>query len=102
MLARGIPLPPSASLLFPLAAALVVFDDLAPAAPRVEVLRATYGLTPAEARVASALAEHCDLVRAARAVGIAHETARSHLKAVLAKTGSANQVECVAKLVRML
>lgn len=98
ILARGLPLPRNANDLFSQAGALILFEPLAPRPPSIAMLRSLFGLTHAEALLASELAVRCDLVRAARALGIGHETARSHLKAIFLKTGSANQIECVAKL----
>ncbi len=95
---RGLPLPANADDLFKRAAAVIVLDVLVrkPATP--DVLRSVFGLTSAEARLAFELATCCDLAAAGKAVGISHETARSHLKAIFAKTQSGNQAECIVKL----
>lgn len=64
--------------------------DLAP-----EILCSTYGLTPAEARLAIAATAAGSLHDVARNVGVAPSTAKSHLKQVYAKTGSASRAELV-------
>ena len=101
ILVRGLPLPGNANDLFRQANALILFETLTPRAPPVALLRSVFGLTNAEATLASKLTTCFDLVRSARALGIAHETARSHLKAIFVKTRSANQIECVAKLSKL-
>ena len=68
-------------------------DSRAPTDP--EQLIRLFGLTPAEARLASCIADGEDLPSVARALGIARETARNQLKAVFAKTGTRRQVELV-------
>ncbi|MBB4614104.1 helix-turn-helix transcriptional regulator [Novosphingobium taihuense] len=62
------------------------------------LLRELLGLTMAEARLASVLAEGMSLVEAARALGIAHNTAKVQLRAVFAKTGVHRQAQLVALL----
>lgn len=64
--------------------------DLAP-----EVLCSTYGLTPAEARLAIAATAAGSLSDVARNVGVASNTAKSHLKQVYAKTGATSRAELV-------
>ncbi|MSO75674.1 MAG: helix-turn-helix transcriptional regulator [Alphaproteobacteria bacterium] len=61
-------------------------------------LRALYGLTPAEADVAVALAEGKTLDRVAEERGVSRETVRFQLKAIYAKTGTSRQAE-LARLV---
>lgn len=95
---RGIPLPVSADDFFSRAAAVIVFDALVRQPPTPEVLRSVFGLTQAEASLAFELARCCNLVTAGKALGISHETARSHLKAIFAKTRSVSQAECLVKL----
>jgi DNA-binding CsgD family transcriptional regulator len=56
-------------------------------------MRQLYGLTPAEARVANLLLEGLEVREAAERLGITLETARFHLKRVLAKTGTRRQTE---------
>lgn len=63
-----------------------------------EALRELLGLTMAEARLAAVLAEGMSLVEAAKALGIAHNTAKVQLRAVFAKTGVHRQAQLVALL----
>ncbi len=64
--------------------------DIAP-----EFLCSTYGLTPAEARLAIAATAAGSLPDVARNVGVALNTAKSHLKQIYAKTGAASRSELV-------
>lgn len=68
-------------------------DDL----PDAWTLGAAFGLTPAEARLAREVANGAGLTEACDSIGIGHETARSQMKAVFAKTGTSRQAE-VARL----
>ena len=84
--------------------AVLVVTDLeleAHPAPPEEALRAAFGLTAAEARLAAQLVGSGSLNAAADALGIAKETARNQLKAVFAKTGTHRQAELVALLARL-
>ena len=65
---------------------------------RRDRLEAVYGLTRAEAWLTSQLVAKADLKEAARAIGVAHETARGYLKAVLHKTGTHSQTEMLQML----
>lgn len=60
---------------------------------RAALMRQIYGLTPAEARLADRLLEGLDVREIAEQSGITLETARFHVKRVLAKTGSRRQAE---------
>jgi DNA-binding CsgD family transcriptional regulator len=83
----------------PGAATVVVLTDpeavLGLAAGRLQAL----GLTAAEARLCDALVRTGALPRAAAELGIAHGTARSHLKAIFGKLGVSTQIELVQVLV---
>lgn len=63
-----------------------------------EALRQLYGLTPAEARLASLLAEGIGLPEAAEQLGITRETAKSTLHLIFAKTDTRRQAELVRRL----
>ena len=71
--------------------------DLA-ALPEVARLRAEFGLTKAEARLALRVAEGSSLASAAQAFGVKLTTIRSQLQQVFAKTGTSRQTELVAML----
>lgn len=53
------------------------------------------GLTPTEARMLGLIVKGMDTVAAARKLGIARTTARTHLQRLFAKTGTARQSELV-------
>jgi DNA-binding CsgD family transcriptional regulator len=59
-----------------------------------------YGLTPAEARLAVALANGDSLKEIAEATGNRVGTLRTHLKHVFAKTGTRRQAELVRLVLR--
>lgn len=61
---------------------------------------AHFGLTPAEARLAVALADGLSVEEAAAQLTVAVHTARSQLKAIFAKTGVHRQSELVALLLK--
>ena len=63
--------------------------------PNVAKLAQQYRLTPAEARVASAIATGKGLTAASRGLGIARSTAQSHLDKIFQKTGTNRQAELV-------
>lgn len=92
---RGTPLPSQADALFRGASALLFFDPLQRPPVEAATLRSVYGLTGAEARLASALSGCYDLRRASVAIGMGRETARTHLRATFAKTGAKSQSELV-------
>jgi len=58
-------------------------------------LRSAYGLTHAEARLVQALSEGASLKRIATENQITYETARTHLRRILSKTGAKRQAELV-------
>lgn len=68
--------------------------------PSALALRELFGLTAAEARFAVALAEGAAVEEIASRLGISMNTARTHLKAILAKTGTNRQAQLVAVLLR--
>lgn len=74
------------------AAAILTIRTLGPAMPgNLESLSRAFGLTPAEARLAAVLLEYGSLSACRDALGKSHETLRSQLKALFAKTGTRNQ-----------
>jgi DNA-binding CsgD family transcriptional regulator len=66
--------------------------------PEAARLRAEFGLTKAEARLALRLAEGSSLASAAQAFNVKLTTIRSQLQQVFAKTGTSRQTELVAML----
>lgn len=61
----------------------------------VEAVAQSCGLTPTEARMLGLIVKGLDTVVAARKLGIARTTARTHLQRLFAKTGTARQSELV-------
>jgi DNA-binding CsgD family transcriptional regulator len=86
---------------FPGASTLVIFTSIgAPCkAPRRETLQRLFNLSGAEARVACGIAERQTVEVIANNLGISRETVRSHLKSVLAKTGTRRQLDLALLLV---
>ena len=84
------------------ARALLTLTAIEPrAGPKPALLSKAFGLTPAEARLASIIAEGLSPERAAEELAISKATARNQLKAIFAKTGSHRQSELVALLCRL-
>jgi DNA-binding CsgD family transcriptional regulator len=79
-------------------AILVVSDVTQPHFTDVALLGLIFGLTAAEARLASALSKGQDLDGAAAAFGVSPQTVRSQLRAIFAKTGWRRQAELVARV----
>lgn len=89
-----LPLPESYRRMVAGAYALVFATDPdATPRSRATTLRAIYGLTPTEARLADLLGSGLDVREAGDRMRITLETARSNLKRVLAKTGTHRQAE---------
>lgn len=77
------------------ALALFVSDPGQGSSPDPEAIRDMFQLTRMEALLAAALAGGSSLVDAADKLGIAHNTARSHLRSIFAKTGARRQSQLV-------
>jgi DNA-binding CsgD family transcriptional regulator len=76
----------------PCALVFVTDPDASPKS-RADCMRMLYGLTPTESRLADLLLEGLEVRGIADRLGITIETARFHLKRVLAKTGTRRQTE---------
>lgn len=75
---------------------LVLIDDPEDVPqPSPEAIAATLGLTSAEGRLCALLVAGRRLDQAATELGIAHETARTHLKSAFRKTGARSQTDLV-------
>jgi DNA-binding CsgD family transcriptional regulator len=83
-------------------AAIVVVDPERRRSPEETLLCTLYDLTPAEARVARAIAQGLTVSAIAARFGLSPLTVRSQLKSVLAKTGSGRQSELVLQLSSIL
>ncbi len=98
---RILPVPAAARMPFLGARALVTLTTMERRrGPHAPLLAGTFGLTPAEARLASIIAEGRNPERAAEELNITKATARNHLKAIFAKTATRRQSELVALLSR--
>jgi DNA-binding CsgD family transcriptional regulator len=76
-------------------AVVFLIDPASRPKARAALMRQLYGLTPAEARIADLLAGGNEVGEVAAKAGITVETARFHLKRVMAKTGARRQTELV-------
>lgn len=68
------------------------------AVPELPLLHGLFDLTPAEARLAAALAQGQTLKQAAALGGIQYSTARTHLEHIFRKTGTRGQTQLVLLL----
>jgi DNA-binding CsgD family transcriptional regulator len=82
----------------PIAAVAFVLDPLRRERPAQEVLRALYGLTPAECRVALLLGDGHAPGKIAGMVGVSDNTVRSQIKSIFSKTGVKRQGELIRLL----
>jgi DNA-binding CsgD family transcriptional regulator len=81
--------------------AILVATPLAPnfeSAPAVELVQGLFDLTPAEARVARAIAQRKTIDGIATEFAVSRETIRTQVKSVLAKTGYARQSDLALTL----
>ncbi|CAN7171536.1 LuxR C-terminal-related transcriptional regulator [Bradyrhizobium sp. LjRoot220] len=84
------------------ARAILIFSGFDEAeAEQSAMLRQAFHLTPSEARITLCLAGGKSLEEVAQEMAIAHETARSHLKAIFRKTDTHRQGELVALVGRL-
>lgn len=81
-----------------IAAFLILVDPARRSAPGTGLLQSLFDLSPAEARVADALATGSTLKEIATNAAISLETVRVHLKAIFGKAGVNRQVDLVAML----
>lgn len=79
-------------------AMLIVTEVRAPDAPDAALIQGLFDLTPAEARVARAIAQQKTIEGIATEFGLSRETIRTQVKSVLAKTGFTRQQNLVAVL----
>ncbi|MFC0246600.1 response regulator transcription factor [Falsochrobactrum ovis] len=71
-----------------------------PGAPDVTLRSQSYGLTPAEIRIAQALTEGKSLTQIASELGITRSTVAFHIRNIFQKTETRRQVELVALLLK--
>jgi DNA-binding CsgD family transcriptional regulator/PAS domain-containing protein len=82
-------------------AIVVIVDPEVSSRPPEAVLRSCFGLTGAEAKLARQISSGKGLETVADELAISYETARNHVKAVFAKTGTHRQSELAALLTRI-
>lgn len=78
--------------------ALFIADPNRTATLDAATLRDRFQLTPTEAALAMLLLDGAALVEAARTLDMAHNTARSHLRSIFAKTGAHRQAQLIQLL----
>jgi len=99
MIAHVVPIRGSARDIFTRCVAMLMLTPLTrPEAPPVELIRSLFDLTPAEARVARGLAAGQTVKGMAAESGTSTNTVRTHVTAVLTKTGYSRQSDVVALL----
>jgi DNA-binding CsgD family transcriptional regulator len=95
----AVPMPRDFQALVSGATVLVTIHEVEPTPRRtVETLRSRFGLTAREAALADQLRSGATLAEAAAALRMSLGTARTHLKAIFAKTGVSRQAQLVALL----
>jgi DNA-binding CsgD family transcriptional regulator len=82
-------------------AVLILTDLTKPSVSDSKLLAILFGLTPAEAKLAAAIASGIGIDAAAASLRIARETAKSQLKAVFLKTNIHSQPELLALMGRL-
>lgn len=75
-------------------------NDAKPQASMAAVLTQTYGLTPAEIRIAQGLMEGLKLMQIAADLGVTRATVAFHMRNIFQKTGTGRQAELVALLLK--
>lgn len=100
---HAIPLPAPAEASSPDEARtmLVMVDLRQPARPSASALQRLFDLTPAEARLALALAAGLTLQKVSSDTGLSSATLRSQLSSTFHKTGTRRQPELIALLARV-
>lgn len=81
--------------------AMFIFDPARTPLPHAELLRTFYGLTPAEARLACALAQGASVEDYSAMRQLSVNTIRTHLKHALEKTGVHRQSQLVALVAKL-
>lgn len=82
--------------------AMALFEDLDESGvTSSKVLNRLFGLTPMECTIASLLNAGMDTHEAAKHTGIGYETARTHIRSILRKTGTERQAELCTLLGRI-
>lgn len=80
---------------------LLMIDLERPPVPNPIALEQIFGLTPAEAKLATLLAQGATLAAAARSQGVCVATVRAHLRSIFGKTQTHRQAELVMLVSRL-
>jgi DNA-binding CsgD family transcriptional regulator len=97
-----LPEPPAVRNPLPGAPAILTFVSLEPRPyPLVSLLIRVFSFTPAEARLAAALANGTSIADAAEVMSISSDTVRHQLKTVFLKTDTHRQSQLIALLARL-
>lgn len=79
-------------------ALLIITPMTAKPSPSIELLQGLFDLTPAEARIARAIAQRQTINEIAESRGLSRETIRAQVKSVLSKTGQSRQLDLAVLL----
>jgi len=94
LVAHVVPIRRRAEDVFSAASSILVITAVSTwAAPEAALIQGLFDLTPAEARVAQAIAGGAQPADIARQQGVGVDTVRTHMKGVFAKTGTSRQAE---------
>jgi DNA-binding CsgD family transcriptional regulator/PAS domain-containing protein len=85
----------------PVRAIVFISDPEQKVRPTCDTLRALFGLTPAEYRLAMLLADGHDPVAIAELVGVSRNTLKSQLTSIYRKTGTSRQAQLVRLLLQL-
>jgi DNA-binding CsgD family transcriptional regulator len=80
---------------------MILAQEFEVGAISLEALRAAFGLSPAETRLAGLLASGLSLRQASQSLGVSYSTVMSQVKSCFQKTGTHRQAELVALAVRL-
>ena len=81
-----------------LAALVFIADPASAPLSRSSTLRALYGLSPLECRLADLLASGQDVAAAAEPLRLTVDATRSHLKSIFRKTGTNRQTDLIRRI----
>lgn len=76
-----------------------IFDERSPKKPDADILKASFGLTNAETRLALLLAAGSTIADATEKLCVSRHTVRAHLRALFEKVGVSRQADLVRKII---
>jgi DNA-binding CsgD family transcriptional regulator len=102
LLVEAVPVTGVSSDYFGVGVAILIITDLkSTQVTNAALLKLIFGLTSAEARLASALCSGTELYSAAKQFGVSRETVRCQLRAIFGKVGVRRQTELIVRLHNM-